>query len=149
VRRDEVGWMSGEFDWLSFTLRWIASILLVLGTYNPFGLSYYDWIAHDGGFTSLKVLVGIAGLILHVVAAVSTTRSIGAVGIGLLTAFCGSLAWFLIDSRVLDIEDPRMFRLTLLLIVAALYGMGLSWSHIRNQLSGQVHSIDVTNVSPI
>ena len=33
--------------------------------------------------------------------------------------------------------------------VLAASGMGLSWSHIRNELSGQVHSIDVTNLTPI
>ena len=141
--------MSSEFNWLSYLARWVASIVLVLATYNPFGLSYWDWLVHDGGYASLKVLAGVALLILHIVATVSTTRSLGVIGIGLLTAFYGAAAWLLVDHGLLDLNDPRMFALTGLLILAAVYGMGLSWSHIRNELSGQVHSIDVTNLTPI
>jgi hypothetical protein len=141
--------MSGEFNWLSYLARWVASIVLVLATYNPFGLSYWDWLTHGGGYASLKVLAGLALLILHVVATVSTTRSLGVVGIGLLTAFYGALGWLLVDQGLLDLDDPRMFTLSGLLILAAVYGMGMSWSHIRNELSGQVHSIDVTNLTPI
>jgi len=137
------------FNWLSYGLRWVASILLVLATYNPYGLSYYDWVTTDGGFTSLKVLAAVALLMLHIVTILSTARSIGPIGAGLMAAFCGAVAWFLVDADVLQIEDPRMFELTVLLMVAAIYGMGLSWSHIRNELSGQVHSIDVTDFSAV
>jgi hypothetical protein len=141
--------MKAEFDWLSFVLRWTLSILLVLGTYNPFGFSYYDWVVFDGGYPSLKVLVGVALLILHMATILSTGRALGPIGIALLTALYASVAWVLVDNRLLDLEDPRMIQLTLLLILSGLYGMGLSWSHIRNQLSGQVHSIDVTDFSPV
>src|SRR5258706_440494 len=37
-----------EFNWLSYLMRWVASILLVLATYNPFGMSYWDWLLSDG-----------------------------------------------------------------------------------------------------
>ncbi|MFO1057399.1 MAG: DUF6524 family protein [Dongiaceae bacterium] len=141
--------MKAEFDWLSFVLRWTLSILLVLGTYNPFGLSYYDWVVFDGGYASFKVMVGVALLILHTSTILSTARSLGPIGIALLVALYASVAWVLVDNRLLDLEDPRMVQLTMLLILAGLYGMGLSWSHIRNQLSGQVHSIDVSNFSPV
>jgi hypothetical protein len=141
--------MKAEFDWLSFVLRWTLSILLVLGTYNPFGFSYYDWVVQQGGFASFKVLVGVALLILHLSTIVSTGRALGPIGIALLVALYASLAWVLVDNRLLDLQDPRMVQLTMLLILAGLYGMGLSWAHIRNQLSGQVQSIDVTNFSPV
>src|SRR6267142_1041686 len=99
-----------EFNWLSYLLRWVASILLVLATYNPFGFSYWDWLTHDSGYASLKVLAGVALRII---------------GIGLLTAFYGAVAWLLVDHNLLDLNDPRMFALTGLLILAAVYGMGL------------------------
>ena len=99
-----------DFNWLSYLLRWVASILLVLATYNPFGLSYWDWLTNDGGYVSLKVLAGVALLILHIVATVSTTRSLGIIGIGLLTAFYGAVAWLLVDHNLLDLNDPRRRR---------------------------------------
>lgn len=141
--------MNHEFDWLAFTMRWVPCAVLVLGTYDPYGMSYYQWITTDGGYTSLKVLAGVTLLILHVVVIVATARSLGPIGVGLTTALFGSAAWFLVDGGILDIESPKMFELTVLLIVATVYGIGTSWSHIRNRLSGQVHSVDVTALSPI
>lgn len=136
----------GLFDWLA---RWLSSLALVLGTYNPYGMSYFHWVNEVPGFVSFKVLVGITLLILHVVASLSTFRSLGVIGIGLLTASFASGAWVLIENGVLYVEDPRIFTLTLLVILANVYGIGLSWSHLRNRLSGQVDSTDVTFNSPV
>jgi hypothetical protein len=136
----------GLIDWLA---RWLSSLALVLGTYNPYAMSYYHWVSDVPGFVSIKVLVGITLLILHVVAALSTIRSLGVIGIGLLTASFASGAWVLIENGVLYVEDSRIFTLTLLVILANIYGIGLSWSHLRNRLSGQVDSTDVTFNSPV
>lgn len=129
--------------------RWLTAMCLVLGTYNPYALSYVHWIRDVPGQHSLKVLVGVTLLILHVVAILSATRSLGMIGIGLLTALFASAAWTLIDHHVLNVEEPRVFILTLLIILSTLYGLGMSWSHLRNRIAGQVDSTDVTHNSPI
>jgi hypothetical protein len=141
--------MRYKFDVVSFSVRWLAALVIVLASYNPFGMSYYHWISEDAGYTSLKVLAGVSLLILHIVSLLATLRSIGPIGIGLVTALAASTAWFLVDSDVLDIENPRKFAFTLLVILGTVYGIGLSYSHFRNRLSGQVDSRDVTNLSPI
>ena len=141
--------MQREFGFLDFMMRWALGQLIVLGAYNPFSMSYFHWVVDNEGQLSLKVLVGVGLVVLHVIAILATIRSLGVIGVGLLTAFFASAAWVLIDGRLLDIEDPRIFQLTLLLIGGTIYGIGLSWSHLRNRISGQVDSRDVSQNSPI
>jgi hypothetical protein len=141
--------MQREFGFLEYVVRWLAGLFVVLGTFNPYALSYYHWISNYDGMTPLKMLVGVGLLILHVVAILASVRSLGPIGLSLLTALFASAAWVLIDNKLLDIEDSRVFQLTVLIILANLYGIGLSWSHIRNRLSGQVDSTDVALNSPI
>jgi len=140
--------MQHEFGILSWGMRWLAALFVVLGTYNPYGFSYYDWI-DNVGLTPLKAMVGIALLILHIVILLASTRSLGPIGIGLLTALFASAAWVLIDKRMLDIEDARVFQFTLLFILGTVYGVGLSFSHIRARVAGQYDSNDVTQNSPL
>lgn len=141
--------MKHEFGAIECTIRWLVSLALVLGTYNPFGMSYYHWVSGYPGQEPLKMAVGLGLLILHIVAIIAGSRSLGGIGIGLLTSLFASTAWILIDFGVLDIEDPRVFSLTVLVILATLYGIGLSWSHLRVRVSGQYDSRDVTENSPI
>ncbi len=138
-----------EFGIIDYSVRWLTSMMLVLGTYNPYAMSYYHWLFEYPGQVPLKITVGVVLLILHVVAILAGMRSLGLIGIGLLTALFASAAWILIDNQLLNVEDPRVFTLTLLVILATLYGVGLSWSHLRNRLSGQVDSTDVTLNSPV
>ena len=141
--------MLHEFGFLSWFMRFLAGLFVVLGSFNPYGLSYYDWTVSGNGMTPLKMMVGIGLLILHIVALLASVRSLGTVGVGLVTALFASAAWVLIDRRLLDIEDPRVFQFTLLVILGAVYGIGLSYSHIRARISGQYDSNDVTQNSPI
>jgi hypothetical protein len=141
--------LKNEFGFLSWIMRWLAGLFVVLGTYNPYGFSYYDWVSDDIGMTPLKMLIGVGLLILHVVAILASVRSLGPIGIGLLTALFASAAWVLIDRGLLDIEDPSVFQFISLAILATIYGTGLSWSHLRNRIAGQVDSTDVAQNSPI
>lgn len=141
--------MLREFGSRSFIVRWLAALLLVLGTYNPYASSYYHWVVGDVGHLSLKVAAGVALLILHVVVLVATVRSVGPIGMALLTALFAAFAWVLVDNDVIEIENPKVFVTTLLVIAGTVYGVGVSWSHVRNRLSGQVDSTDVTAQSPL
>lgn len=141
--------MQHEFGLLAYSLRWLTGLMLVLGTFNPYGMSYYHWITEDAGMTSAKTMVGIGLFILHIIAILSSFRSLGPIGIGLLTALFASATWMLIDSSLLDIEDPQVFQLVVLVILGTIYGIGLSWSHVRVRLAGQYDSNDVTANSPV
>lgn len=130
-------------------MRWLGCLVLMLATYNPYSSSYYHWIAADSGHASLQVLAGLLLLIFHIVVIIATVRSIGVIGIGLLTALFSSVAWVLIDNHVVAVEDARAVVLIQQIVIASVYGVGLSWSHVRNRLSGQVDSTDVAQLSPL
>jgi hypothetical protein len=137
------------FNFRSFVVRWLGCLVLMLATYNPYSSSYYHWVAADSGHASLQVLAGLLLLTSHVVVIIATVRSIGIVGIGLVTALFSSAAWVLIDNHVVAVEDARAVVLIQLVVIASVYGVGVSWSHIRNRLSGQVDSTDVAQLSPL
>lgn len=141
--------MQTEFGLLNILIRWVLGLLLVLGTYNPYAMSYYQWVAESDGLVSLKVLTGIVLTALHIVAVLASVRSLGPIGIGLSTALFAAAAWVMADNQLLYLEDPRVFTLTLLVILSTVYGIGMSWSHVRIRLSGQVDSTDVSRTSPI
>ncbi len=129
---------SSRFGWGGFIVRWLVALVLVLGTFNPSKYSYYDWITRSGSEDlPLKVLVGLAILIVLIVFARATLRSIGVVGLVLGAAFFAAVIWVLIDYELLEAGTSTVMTYILLVIVATLLAIGLSWSHVRRRLSGQ------------
>ena len=72
--------MLHEFGFVSWFMRFLAGLFVVLGSFNPYGLSYVDWVIAGVGMTPLKMMVGIGLLILHFVALLASVRSLGPVG---------------------------------------------------------------------
>ena len=129
---------------VSFLLRWIAALVLVLVTYNPTELNYVRWALGDNG-TSLPVviLIGVVLLVGYVIFLRATFRSIGAFGILLVAALVGAFLWVLYDFGVISLDDPGLLTWIGLLAVSFMMGVGLSWSIIRRALSGQLDVDDV------
>lgn len=129
---------------LGFFLRLGFAIALVLGTYNPSGMSFYHWVS-EGYETdmALKALFSVLLLIGYVICVRATFRSIGVFGVLLVAALLGSLAWVLFDYGVLSVEDPGLLQWLSLLGLGLILGVGLSWSHVRRKLSGQYDADDV------
>lgn len=68
----------------------------------------------------------------------ATWRSIGAIGVGLAIIVLGALIWVLIDAELLDLRQGTALSWVLLVLFATVMAVGLSWSHIRRRVSGQV-----------
>jgi len=135
--------MTTGFKLSGVFIRFFVALVLVMSTYNPSGASFYHWIIHRGDTSiPLIVLTGIGILIGWVVFFRATFRSLGALGILLATALFGCLVWLAIDFKVLTIDSP-VFIYILLVILAAVLAIGMSWSHIRRRLSGQADMDDV------
>ncbi len=135
---------SRGFDASSFLIRWIIALVLVLGTFNPTQFSYYGWVAR-GGEQGLpfKVLAGIALLIIYVIYLRATWRSIGPIGLTLAAAFFAALIWVLLDTGILNLDEPKAITWALLAVFATILAIGLSWSHVRRRVSGQADMDDV------
>jgi hypothetical protein len=134
-------------SWSGVALRFVFALVLVYGTFNPSGYSYYHWVfrplfSTPTGFLStlspLKALVGVILLIGWVVYAQATRRSIGVTGGLLVLALSAIVMWFLIDWHVVSTRNTGVIVHFSLLVVSALLAVGMSWSIIRRRMSGQV-----------
>ena len=136
--------MASNFGPDSFMLRWIFALLLVLGTYNPTPFSYISWLLADGfRFGPVPALLGVVLVIAWIVFLRATFLSIGWLGIVLGIALFSCLIWLLVDIGLLSLESRGILTWLSLIVVSLLLGVGMSWSHIRRRLSGQVAVDDV------
>ena len=133
-----------QFGWDSVIIRFIVAVLLVFATYNPSGYSYYDWLQHMlPGYTSLLVFSGVVLVILWVIFLRATVRSLGLIGLVLALAFFSTLIWLLMDWNLLPRGGTLAISYLVLIGLAAILAIGVSWSHIRRRISGQIDVDDV------
>lgn len=131
--------MSERFSFSNFGLRLLGAMVLVALTYNPEGWSYYHWaLRHITEFSALKAFAGVILLIGWVVYLQATLRSLGSLGLVLVLAFFGTLIWLLADAGIVPTDSFRAVSYIVMLTLAGVLAMGMSWSHIWRRLSGQV-----------
>jgi hypothetical protein len=131
---------SKEFNFYSFLWRFIASLILVLATYNPTEYSFVGWLRHArelGALGPEHFVVGVVLLIGWVILLAATSRSLGAFGLILGGSLLGGVVWLLIDVGLLDVDTLTSATWVSLICVALLLAVGLSWSHVWRRLTGQ------------
>ena len=72
-----------------------------------------------------------------------TWRSIGPIGLGLVAAFFGAILWALFYYGLLQPDQTTVIAYILLIVAATVMAIGLSWSHIRRRLSGQLDTTEI------
>ena len=133
-----------RFSFLNFLIRFVMAVLLVYGTYNPSEYSWYHWFMKaPDKMDPLLILAGVVLLIGWVIYLRATVRSLGEIGTFLAVAFFAVLIWVLIDYNVLSIENTKVLTYVVLVMVSAIMATGMSWSHIRRRMSGQLDVDDV------
>jgi hypothetical protein len=124
---------------VGFALRFVGAFLLVFGTFNPSGRSYYHWIAAwEGSDLPAKILLGLLILAGWVVFFRATARSLGPLGALLAAAVCGVVLWWLIDLQVVS-QDTNVITYGALFIVSVVLTLGLTGSFVWRKLTGQYH----------
>ena len=122
-----------------FLLRLLAAAILVFATYNPSGKSYYHWISENiSSPTPLLALAGVLLLIGWTVYLRATSRSLGAFGLFLAAAFFGVLVWMVIDWGWVDADSIDKLTWIFQIILVGVLAIGITWSHIRRRVTGQV-----------
>lgn len=119
-------------------LRWLGAFVLLAATYNPTSWNFTRWA--ETNWSSQMPLTLLLGLLLavgYLVYIGATLRSIGAFGIVLVSAIVGALVWVLIDYRILTLQNPQLNLWLGIFALSVVLGIGLSWSIIRQRLSGQ------------
>ena len=127
-----------------FLLRFLFALLLVLLTYNPSGYSYAHWLESNfSNFGPLLAISGISLIIGWVIYIRATLRSLGAVGLILAGLFFATIIWLFIDWGWLSLNNVNAVSWVILILLSAVLSVGISWSHIRRKISGQVDADDV------
>ncbi|MDH5369665.1 MAG: DUF6524 family protein [Gammaproteobacteria bacterium] len=127
-----------------FLLRFLFALLLVLLTYNPSGYSYSHWLQNNfSNFGPLLAIAGISLIIGWVVYLRATLRSLGLIGLILAVLFFSIILWLFIDWGWLALNNVTAMSWVILILISAVLAVGISWSHIRRKISGQVDADDV------
>ena len=134
--------MASGFSFAGVIVRFIIALVLVFLTYNPSGYSYFHWIKEQAFVLPVLVLMGIVMAIVWVIFLRATLRSLGALGIILAVALFACLVWIAIYYQALTLNS-QPFIYIVLVVIAAVLAVGMSWSHIRRRISGQADVDDV------
>ncbi len=143
--------MAAKFTTSSYFLRLLSAFILVLATVNPLKpWSYYEWaiapaLSNFSLLTPVQGLIGILLLIGWVILLRATARSLGFFGILLGSALCATIIWVLVDQGWVSLGGSDVLSWVILIAIAVLLGTGLSWSHIRRRITGQLDVDEIDN----
>ena len=132
-----------QIGWAGIGLRFLFALVIVFATYNPEGYSYFDWAILNFSVDPFKLVVGIILVIGWVIYVRATLRSLGTIGMILVTGLCFALLWLFIDWGLIAKDSSRVMSYSALIILSIILTVGMSWSHIRRRLSGQFDVDDV------
>jgi len=131
-----------QFNAVGILWRVLFSLALVFLTFNPSGHSYYHWVKES--VPHVQPLIAICGILLigaWLFFVRSTLSSMGAVGVVLLMALFGAIAWWMVSNGWLSLADRATTAWIVLTMLGLVLGIGMSWAHIRQRISGQA-SVD-------
>ncbi|MEO0972648.1 MAG: DUF6524 family protein [Pseudomonadota bacterium] len=126
-------------------VRFLAAFGLVIATYNPTPYNFIEWLrAHMAAGTTGPEhwFVLVVLLIGWVIFFRATWRSLGPLGVLLTAGFFGTLVWLLADRGIVTPAGKGQIIWIAELSLAALLATGLSWSHVRRRITGQVDTDD-------
>jgi hypothetical protein len=119
--------------------RFLASLVLVVATFNPTGYSFVHWIAANfPHLEPIQLVVGIALLGLWLFFLHATWRSLGTVGVVLGLAFLAAVVWLFASWGWFHSATHVAMIWMALILIACLLTFGLSWALIQRRISGQV-----------
>jgi hypothetical protein len=119
--------------------RFVASLVLVIATFNPTGYSFVHWIAANfPHLEPIQLVVGIALVGLWLFFLHATWRSLGTVGVVLGLAFLAAVVWLFASWGWFHSATHTSMIWMALVLIACLLTFGLSWALIQRRISGQV-----------
>lgn len=124
-----------------FAVRLVAALAMVLATWNPTGYSYADWLEGAWSADSMGAVHAFFGVVLligWVILLRATFNSLGLLGLILGGLLLGSTVWLLFDLGVLHGQSASFISWIVLVCLAVLLAIGLSWSYVWKRLTGQV-----------
>ena len=123
---------------MGIVLRWLGAFALLAATFNPTPYNFVRWSqANWDTQMPLTVLLGLILGVGYIIYVGATFRSLGAFGMLVIAALCGAVIWVLIDWGVLSLGNSNLTVWLGIFALSLILGIGLSWSILRQRLSGQ------------
>ena len=133
-----------QFTFSSFGLRFLFAAILVFATYNPECYSYYSWVVDNFPAVTLEqAFVGTLLTIGWVIFLRATFRSLGAIGLILAGTLFGLLFALFFKWGWLSLDTSKLVTYIAQVLIAIILALGMSWSHIRRRMAGQMDMDDV------
>ncbi len=129
---------------LGYSVRLLIAMLVIFGSFNPSGYSYYHWLQLDSGDWAVKLFAGLTLTVVLYLQLNAMWRSMRLVGTLMLTTINLAGIWLASDLGLVDLHDRTQLTLTIQVALTVLLGTGFCWSHIRYRLSGQM---DLENIA--
>ncbi len=119
-------------------LRWLGAFFLIAAIFNPSSWNYVTWARSSwADQTPLVIFVGLILTVLAMVYVIATMRSIGILGAIVIAAIFAAGLWVLTDWGVLGFQNSALNTWLGILVLSLILGIGMSWSILRQRLSGQ------------
>lgn len=137
--------VSRKFTLMSVVWRFVAALALVLITYNPSEYSFYHWIDAALVDRSLEIThYAVAGglLLCWAIIIFATQRPLDILGMILAAALLGTSVWLLMDRGILQADSVTMLNWIVLVCIAVVLAVGLSWSRIWRRPTRQSAVVD-------
>jgi hypothetical protein len=130
-----------DFTGLDVLWRFLAALALVLITFNPSGYSAFHWLRSSIGEGSFGPLHAIAILLLiagWTIVWIATWRALDTLGVVLASLTLAAIVWLLVDVGILSAGSVSAVTWIVLVCLAAVLAIGMSWAHIWRRLTGQL-----------
>ena len=128
-----------SFGFAGFALRFLFALMLVFLTYNPSPFSFSHWLLNS--FPSITPQLALSGILLAigwVIYIRATLLSLGKLGLAMATILFACIIWLFVDIGWLSVTSTSIFTWLVILIISLILAFGMSWSHIRRRMTGQV-----------
>ena len=123
---------------MGFLLRWLGAFLLLAAIFNPTAVNYVTWARMSWGEqTPLIVFLGLILAVIAMVYLVATMRSIGVLGVIVIAAVFAAGLWVVTDWGLVGLDNTAPNTWVGSLVLSLILGVGMSWSILRQRLSGQ------------
>ena len=129
-----------------FGLRFVIALVLVLATFNPSGYSAWHTVSEAvsaSEFGPMHLILVAVLLIGWVIYWIATWRALGTLGVALAGLLLGAIIWLLFDIGLLKAESVSAASWILLVALAVVLAVGVSWSHLWRRITGQINVEDV------
>lgn len=132
------------FTFKDFGIRWLIALLLVSCTYNSTGYSMSHWLVKI--FPGITPIFAVFACLLVIGWAIfirATVRSLATFGLILMSLLVAAIIWLFVDLGILSLTNISATSWLANICLTTILAVGISWSHVRRRISGQLDVDDV------